>query len=1059
MPPRTQARLVHPRHSVTAVVVSHDGQGWLPETLAALTQQRRPAQRVIAVDTGSVDGSRELLAAALGESSVLEASRTTGFGAAVQIALDAVAGAPDTRARVDGVDWVWLLHDDSAPDPTALEQLLSVAEDSPSAAVLGCKAVGWNARHRLLEVGFTTDPGGHRETGLEADEYDQGQHDAVRDVLAVGSAGMLVRRDVWDALGGMDPKLPVLRDDLDLCWRAHAAGHRVLVVPAAVVRHAEALSTGQRPIAAGTSRLRRADRTHVNYVLLAHAPGWAVPLVALRLALGGLLRAVGLLLGKRVGEALDELVSAGTLLTGPRAVVVARRTRRASRTEPTRAVRPLLGTRTARLRHVLDLAGRRISRWAAQLGVEPSEAPRAIETGPSEFDDDLPAGSGVVRHLLAQPPVVLTLALTAVALLADRGLLHHGHLLGGALLAAPAGASDLWHGYVESWHSIGPGGVAAAGPWLGLLALLATVLLGKAGAAVGLILLLGIPLAGLTAYVCAREVARQRWLRAWLAGTYALLPPMLGATTTGRLGVIATHVLLPVLGLRLWRVLSGDPEVDSWRRVAIAGLLAAAVVAFTPAVWPLLAAVLAAGVVAAWLRASPTGQRRVLRSLAAAVTLAALPVALLAPWSLRLLAHPSRALLSPGVAVPGLVDQHLDPWRLLAAWPGGPGMPTVVLVIPLVIVALVGLVRRDGAALARVGWGLVITAGVGSVVISRAVARNGGGAVVGGWPGGTSSVVGLGLCLAAAVAARGSRTALRTMAFTWRQPGAALLSFAAAAASLGLAVGWVVRGADGPVHREHRDLRPAFIAAEAQTAQQPRTLVLRTVGDAVHYDLLRGQPTDLTEADAAPSREQRRRLDAVVRDLVAGRGDQPAERLSTYAVRYVALPPPADDPRLLSVLDGTTGLSRVSVEGSTRLWRVVAPAAAAVVLDPTAAAVAVSGQPPTTALLTAHPATPLNGFGRARVGAGADGRLLVIAEATDRRWRAELDGRPLVPVPAWGWAQGWRLPTTGGVVTVHRARDPRHGWLVAQGVLVGLTLLVAAPSTRRRTRPDEGSLP
>ena len=47
---------------------------------------------------------------------------------------------------------------------------------------------------RLLEVGVTISGTGRRETGLEPGEYDQGQHDEVRQVLAVNTAGMLVRR-------------------------------------------------------------------------------------------------------------------------------------------------------------------------------------------------------------------------------------------------------------------------------------------------------------------------------------------------------------------------------------------------------------------------------------------------------------------------------------------------------------------------------------------------------------------------------------------------------------------------------------------------------------------------------------------------------------------------------------------------------------------------------------------------------------------------------------------------------------------------------------------------
>ena len=43
------------------------------------------------------------------------------------------------------------------------------------------------------------------DVDLDEDEIDQGQHDDREDVLAVGTAGMLVRPAVWDELGGTDP--------------------------------------------------------------------------------------------------------------------------------------------------------------------------------------------------------------------------------------------------------------------------------------------------------------------------------------------------------------------------------------------------------------------------------------------------------------------------------------------------------------------------------------------------------------------------------------------------------------------------------------------------------------------------------------------------------------------------------------------------------------------------------------------------------------------------------------------------------------------------------------
>src|SRR4051812_19889994 len=206
------------RHVVTAVLVTHDGAAWLPEALAALQWQRRPPQRVVAVDTGSADDSRLILERELGASSVLDAPKTTGFGDAVELALDAYAGAPEAPmpgrpGDAETVEWIWLLHDDCAPGPDALRHLLALGDTSPSVSVIGPKVLAWSDPRVLIEVGFTVDTSGRRETGLDHSEIDQGQHDTVRDVLAVGTAGGLVPRDVWGSLRGVGSALPPFRGE------------------------------------------------------------------------------------------------------------------------------------------------------------------------------------------------------------------------------------------------------------------------------------------------------------------------------------------------------------------------------------------------------------------------------------------------------------------------------------------------------------------------------------------------------------------------------------------------------------------------------------------------------------------------------------------------------------------------------------------------------------------------------------------------------------------------------------------------------------------------------
>jgi hypothetical protein len=51
---------------------------------------------------------------------------------------------------------------------------------------------------------------------------------------------MAMRRSTWNDLGGFDPRFPVNYNDIDLCLRAAARGHRILIETRAVLVHEEA---------------------------------------------------------------------------------------------------------------------------------------------------------------------------------------------------------------------------------------------------------------------------------------------------------------------------------------------------------------------------------------------------------------------------------------------------------------------------------------------------------------------------------------------------------------------------------------------------------------------------------------------------------------------------------------------------------------------------------------------------------------------------------------------------------------------------------------------------
>ncbi|MBT2409668.1 glycosyltransferase [Streptomyces sp. ISL-12] len=1059
----TAASPEFPRHVVTAVLVSHDGARWLPDALSGLLGQERPVQYAVAADTGSADASAELVTEALGDDRVLHLARRTGFGQAVEeAARTAPVLTPDdlpylkrpsgwdpvTRTwRDDAYDlpdlphgepvhWLWLLHDDCAPEPDALAQLLRVVDNEyglgrEDVAVVGPKLRGWYDRRQLLEVGVSIANSGRRWTGLDRREQDQGQHDHVRSVLSVSTAGMLVRRDVFEALGGFDRRLPLMRDDVDLCWRAHAAGHRVLVAPEAVVRHAEAASRERRAVdCAGrtTASPHKVDKAGAVHTLLVNTRTAALPWTLFRIVLGTLLRTLAYLVGKVPGQALDEVSGLLSVVLRPERILAGRRVRGRPQIDKDE-LRALFPPPGATIRATVEqAAGSFTSRSDAEVASGAGRHGGAVESGPGGDDADFLEIEQFARlkRIARKPGPVLFLALLLVSLAACRALLGGGALTGGALLPAPDGAGELWSRYADSWHAVGAGGTASAPPYLAVVALLASVLLGSTGLAVTLLLVCSVPLAGLTAYFASRPLVTSRLLRAWAAVVYAFLPAATGALAGGRIGTAVLAVLLPLIaraGVAAAGLTRPAGGRGTWRATWAYALLLTVTTAFTPVVWP-VALLLGIGVLAL-RRGEITAYG--LRFLAQLGT----PLLVLAPWSLSLL--PFGFFQEAGLEYGSSAASALD---LLGASPGGPGTVGGVLLLGIVLAALAALLRSERQLGIWTAW-VAALAGLVFAVLSNGSA----------WAGPATLVYGIALLSAAALGADGARARVAEQSFGWRQPVAVLIALASAVGPLIAAATWLIGGADGPLERRDPVQVPAFVAEESGGRDQARTLVLDSDSAShVRYTLVRGSGVRLGDAELAAAGSDSG-LGKVVANLVAGSGADQADQLGGYAVRYVLVHKGA--PREVTrVLDTTPGLSRLSQKDGSGLWRVDQEVARATVATG-------SGTPEPVAAGPVEIHTTIE--------AGAEGRVLRLADTADAGWTATLDGKPLTRTTVDGWAQGFELPAAGGKLDVTYDEPlTRTAWLWAQGLLAVVLVVLALPGRRRDVDddlPDEPAAP
>jgi len=1108
-------------------VVSHDGGDFLPRTLAALAAQSRPADICIGVDTGSRDQSAALLEQALGAPNVTVFDQPrSGMGAAVQAGLSALApwggdGRSGTASGRPAVEWIWLLHDDAAPAPEALAELLRAVERAPSVTVAGCKQLDWHSERRLMDVGLSTSRWAERLTLIEADELDQGQYDGRSDTFAVNSAGMLVRRDVWEDLGGFDPALPGSGDDVDFCWRNRLAGHRVVVVPSARMFH-----VSHRPHALGNAAAARKAQV---YLRLKHAPAWKVALHAAGALLGSILKLVLSIAVKDPGHGFSQLLATFGALSRPAAVVRGRRN--AARTRRIRRS-VIKGLQTPR-REVWAHRRSLIEALGADDSAENLAGNDPLADQPTgDSADDFAALTTSERGWVGNGALLAILLASAASLIGLLNLFRAEAVSGGAVIPLSPRLGEIWNHASGWWITLGAGLPGHGDPFGYVLWVLGLLGGGNANSAIAGLLILAMPLSALGAWFAAGALTQRRRLRLAAALVWAGAPALQVALNQGRVGALVAHVMMPLLLLALLRATGtaagrgryavpapgerrfteappakpGINGTPSWTAAAAAGLALAVVTAAAPSL-------LLPGVVLVALCGTLLGRR------GRTVWWALLPtLALFVPFLVSTLDRPRALLADPGLplgfdAAP-LWQQVLGQPLRFAADGGLTGLPVfgpgsaapwalllaLLIGLPVLLLAVAALflpgrppriaraLWTAALLLLAGGWlGSQVATGVSAEVlvtpftgpaVSAAACALLGAALIGGAGLLDSADRAADAVTGRKVLIRGA--AVTAMVLLLAGPVAGLTVWTAqnvlpqAAPAAGTA-GTDSLGATRLVQPAEPRTLPATAIDRGEGPEQSRTLIIST-GENGTFDaaLMRGAGTTLdslsTIAAARPimggtGQETVRDDDAVVASLrnvvatvVAGQGVDPRAELERLGVGFVVLRA-ADTAAQLTAsrMDAVPGLVAVGKTDVGWLWR-ISPL----------------NQPVIQAADVAHRVRIVDGAGAtvglvpsqavsadAAVPDGPEGRLVVLAERADPGWSAWLDGRRLTATTS-GWAQAFTLPAQGGQFSL-RYEAPWAIWTgIVQAVIIGLTVLLAIPMPARRPNTglsrDEGSL-
>jgi N-acetylglucosaminyl-diphospho-decaprenol L-rhamnosyltransferase len=247
---------------VSLIVVSHNTRGHLERCLSELAGE----DDVIVVDTGSTDGSQDLVRDRFPDVRLVVLAGNPGYGGALNAGIELASGR-----------YLLVTNADTWPLPHAVERLVEFAEGEPSAGVVGPRLLDPDRTLQPSVRGFPTlwrlateylflrrlAPSSRAFNAFYGGGFD---HSSRHEADFVTGAVMLVRRQMLNEIGNFDTSFFMFNEEVDLCYRAREAGWSVVFWPGAEFVHFGGASTA----AVWPLMYREQLRSHLRFLAKHH---------------------------------------------------------------------------------------------------------------------------------------------------------------------------------------------------------------------------------------------------------------------------------------------------------------------------------------------------------------------------------------------------------------------------------------------------------------------------------------------------------------------------------------------------------------------------------------------------------------------------------------------------------------------------------------------------------------------------------------------------------------------------------------------------------------------
>ena len=224
---------------LTVIIVSYNTRDLTLKCLETLHANTREARfRTVVLDNASADGSADAIAAAFPQVELIRSEENLGFARANNV----VAARATT-------EWLLLLNPDTEVHDGAVDRLLAFARAHPEAGITGGRTVFPDGRLNIASCWSRITPWSVTCNALGLSSVFPGttlfnpegiggwKRDSVRQVDIVVGCFMMLRRALWDELGGFNLKYFMYGEEADLCLRARRLGYRPMITPEAEIMH------------------------------------------------------------------------------------------------------------------------------------------------------------------------------------------------------------------------------------------------------------------------------------------------------------------------------------------------------------------------------------------------------------------------------------------------------------------------------------------------------------------------------------------------------------------------------------------------------------------------------------------------------------------------------------------------------------------------------------------------------------------------------------------------------------------------------------------------------